>query len=309
MAATRMRFTGTGTGTYYIDLAKALSIQNRKLHRQKNIYTVYGGYFVDAAQENGTSRVDVAVAPNTWTVRRSINRAFAIWRKMIAKTISDSNGVKPGKYSDFKIFLNYGHGTTPLTPKDANGNDLYATAPEWVYSALITEDPLLQEDVGSSNPAGSNLELGQPDQFNLQIVGPTVTASPGDHTRIGVLQSWVDSRPQQHTSGDPILPAAASTDPLANLFDAGDVQDDRIELIDFYNDQAPYDESTMFGNAASAAPQNNLMRVSTSVSTATQHVAPVHGFEAVCGLVQIDVVRAEGDWEIVLDVESKGVKF
>ena len=46
MAVTRLKFTGTGGDIAYIDLAKALSVQLRKLHRQKQIYTVYGGFFV-----------------------------------------------------------------------------------------------------------------------------------------------------------------------------------------------------------------------------------------------------------------------
>ena len=294
-----MRFTGNGTGTYYIDLAKALSVQNRKLHRQKMIYTVYGGYFVDAPSGSSTSRIDVATAPNTWPVRRAINRAFAIWRKMIAKSVADSNGIVPGKYSDFKLLLNQGHGSTPLMPKDAADNDLYVSNPEWVYTSLVSEDPYEMPD-GTTAPA---------DTFNLQIVGPTLTASPGDHTRVGVLQSWVDSRGQPDPSGDPVLPAAASTDPLANLFDAGDVQDDKIVILDNHNDQAPYDETTMFGNAQAYGAQNNLMRQSTAITSASQNVGNVHGFEALCGLVQINVVRAEGDWELVLDVESNGVKF
>ena len=312
MAVTRMRFTGTGTGTFYIDLNKALSLQLRKLHRQKVITTVYGGYFVDAAQDAGTSRVDLAVAPNTWPVRRSINRAFAQWRKMIAKTLANTEGMQSGKWNDFKIYLNNTMGSSPLLPKDADGHDLFVTSSDidWDYSTLTTEDPTTASDESSTNYGGPGtaLEGMAPDQFELMIVGPHVGSS-GAWSRVGTLQSWVDSRPLVDTSEPNNAPLSLGADPLANLFDAGDTDDDKIVILETEGDRPPYEDTAMFGNAAANGAQNNLMRVSTSISTATQHVAPVHGFEALCGLVEVDVVRADGDWELVLDVESKGVKF
>jgi hypothetical protein len=52
--------------------------------------------------------------------------------------------------------------------------------------------------------------------------------------------------------------------------------------------------------------------VSTAQPTAnTQLVAPIHGFQAICGLVQLVVGTGTGAnaWELVLDVETKGEKF
>ena len=292
MAATRMRFTGTGNGTKYIDLAEGLSLQNRKLHRQKMVYTVYGGYYVDS---NG-SRINLNVAPNTWTVKRSINRAFAMWRKMIARTLANSDGLSTGKYNDFHIFLDNQMGSAGLLPKDASGNDLYGTAPEWEYSTLTTDDP-------DGDPATA------PDQFELQIVGPHVGV-PNAWTRISTLQSWVDSRPNPDSDDPDIDFHASHADPLSNLFDAGDTDDDKIQIITTEGDQAPYDEKTMFGNATGSGNSNNLQRVSSAITTSANAIMPIHGFEAVCGLIQLDFGSADpGAWELVLDVESNGVKF
>ena len=74
MAISRLRFKADNNGTYYIDLWKALSIQERKLHRQKQICTVYGGFFVDS-QGN---RIDINTAPMTWVTKRAVNRGFAM---------------------------------------------------------------------------------------------------------------------------------------------------------------------------------------------------------------------------------------
>ena len=297
MAVSRMRFKGTANGTFYIDLAKALSLQERRLHRQKNIYTVYGGYFVDS-QGN---RIDLNVAPNTWVTRRAVNRGFAMWRKMTAKTLQDAGASSKSKYRDFKVFLNTSHGVAPLLPVDADGNNLYTSSgPEWDYSTLTTEDPAEDPGTGIKLPA---------DSYELMIVGKHQGSDP-DWTRLSLVQSWVDSRPSPEADQPNNIPDV--TDPLMNLFDDGDVTDDRLTIINNEGDAAPYDELTMFGNAQTNAASHNLMRVSVARPTAnTQLVAPVHGFEALCGLVELRVGddTASNAWELVLDVETKGVSF
>lgn len=289
MAVTRLRFTGDGDDIGYIDLNKALSLQLRKLHRQKVVTTVYGGFFV--SESAGHSRCSINVAPNTWVVKRAINRGFALWRRMIAETLSNTEGVTSGKWNDFKIFLNNGHGTSPLLPKDASGNNLYASnTPEWDYSTLTSDDP-------------------NATAFDLQIVGPH-TAS-----RVGLVQSWLDSRGTPVSgAGDPThaVTADVSADPLNNLFDSGDADDERLDVINNEGDMPPYDQHDVFGSCAAGSTGgsegNNLMRVSVSGTNPSTAVSPVYGFEAVCGLLQI-AVTSDAPWELVLDVESKGVKF
>jgi hypothetical protein len=289
MATSRMRFVVPGNGTYYIDLAKALSLQERKLHRQKKIYTVYGGYMKD---QDG-SIMHMNTAPNTWPIKRSVNRGFALWRKMISRTLRDMEGAGTGSYSDFKVFLTSNMGIDVLDPVDASDNNLFDSAPEWDYSTLTTEDP------ADGAPA---------DQFDLHIVGPHIGSDP-DWARIGLLQSWVNSRAIPD-SAHPDLPAAFATDPLNNLFDAGDVQDDRLTILASEGDAAPYDEDTMFGNAvASHSASNNLQRVSSSQTSSSNPITPVMGFQAICGLIQVVVSGTDTAGEIVLDVETNGVKF
>lgn len=292
MAISRMRFKANNNGTYYIDLAKALSLQERKLHRQKAIYTVYGGFFVDS-QGN---RCDINTAPLTWVTKRAVNRGFAMWRRMTAKTLSEAGASSKSRYRDFKVYLDNQHGGAPMVPVDASGNDLYVTGPEWDYSTLTTEDP--------DGPGGTT-----PDAFDLAIVGPHVGADP-NWTRISLIKSWLDSRPAPEDSQPNDIPNV--TDPLMNLFDDGDAMDERLTLINTEGDAPPYDETIVFGNAAASGASNNLQRQSVAVPTVgTQPVAAVHGFQALCGLVQVVVGEgtAANQWELVLDVETKGEKF
>lgn len=291
MAISRMRFRASNNGTYYIDLARALSIQERKLHRQKMIYTVYGGFFVDA-QGN---RCDINTAPMTWVSKRAVNRGFALWRKMTAKTLQEAGATSKAKYRDFHVLLDNQMGSS-LEPLDASGNSLAATAGEWAYSVITSEDP--------DGPGGTT-----PDQFALQIVGPHTGSDP-NWTRVGLIQSWVNSRPTPQSFDPNDIPNTG--DPLVNLFDDGDAMDDRLSIINAEGDSAPYDEATMFGNAATSGASNNLQRQSVAVPTVgTQPVAAVHGFQALCGLVQV-VVGTDSSanaWELVLDVETKGEAF
>ena len=82
-------------------------------------------------------------------------------------------------------------------------------------------------------------------------------------------------------------------------------------MINEENDRAPYDDNHMFGVYTGSYGQGKgLQRVSSAITTAANAIMPIHGFEALCGLVQLDFGSANpGNWELVLDVESNGVKF
>lgn len=292
MAISRMRFKADNNGTYYIDLAKALSQQERRLHRQKAIYTVYGGFFVDA-QGN---RCNINTAPMTWVTKRAVNRGFAMWRKMTAKTLEDAGASSKSRYRDFKVYLDNQHGT-PLLPLDASSNDYnVGTLPEWNYATLISEDP-----VPGSQP-------GDPSGFELMICGKSVGSDP-DWSRVSLVQSWIDSRPTPEDSEPNNIPNVA--DPLMNLFDDGDAMDNRITIINDENDAPPYDEDNVFGSTEANGNSNNLQRQSVAQPATATPVAPIHGFQALCGLIQVVVGTGSGsnEWELVLDVETKGEQF
>lgn len=291
MAVTRMRFYGDSGGVKYIDLARELSKQNRKLHRQKQIYTVLGGYYVDSEG----SRIDFNVAPHTWVTKRSINRGFAIWRKNVAKTLEHTEGAKSGKYSDFKVYLNTDHMLNEEDLIAADASNAGIPGGEWDYSTLTSDDP------DSNGNAG--------DQFELHIVGGHGGTS-SNWRSIGLMKSWVDSRPLPTTEGTPTNTSNLTTDPLNNLFDTSDTQDDRLQILGTENDQQPYDESTFLGiGEDNSDPKHNLQRVGTAFTVnGSVALSPVPGFQAICGLIQVDI-SASTAWELVLDIESVGEAF
>lgn len=293
MAVSRLRFYanqgGTAAATYYIDLAKALSLQERKLHRQKKVYTVYGGYYVDS---NG-SRIDLNVAPNTWVTKRAVNRAFNAWRKNVAMTLEKSGATGTAKYSDFKVYLDNQMGAGTMSLTDASNNVL--TAGEWDYTTVHSADP---DAAGNAN-----------DQFDFKIVGRDHDGADPDWVRISCVKSWLDSRALPLTQDQPNVTATYDTDPLSNLHDAADVDDDRLNLIREEGDQRPYDEDNFFGVEQANGNSNNLMRVSTGFTSAANPLVPIHGFNAICGLIQVTTSGTPGEFELVLDVETQGESF
>lgn len=309
MAISRQRYLfenlAPGDHTFYIDLARSLSAQERKLFRQMREYTVRGGLLKDSNQD---AVVRCNVAPDTWPVRAAIRRGFRQWNEMIKHGME---GVGPGivkpKYLDYKVFLNQGHGVSPELPVDAAGNTIpYG---EWVYATYHTED------VDWANYAAWTTNRDT-DSFQPMIVGPHLPGpGAGDHwTRIGLVQSWIDTRalPTGGTAGDPVLPAGIITDPLANLFDEADAADEILEDLQNENDRTPYSETNMLGIGEPYAAHANLQRVAfAATQSGAGQVAALNGFSALCGLVQVHITVANvtGDVELILDVDTKGAKI
>jgi hypothetical protein len=218
---------------------------------------------------------------------------------MIATTLSKTEGMTSGKWNDFKVFLNTGSSSAYLLPLDSNNGNLYNGSIEWDYSTLTTEDP---DSDGAS---------GSPDAFELMLVGPHASSGSGNdvnYSRVSVIQSWIDTRATP--SAEPLNTPNSDgpTDPLANLFDSGDVDDDRLVVIEAEGDLPPYDVDHVFGTASSSG-SGNLQRQSVAITNANVPVHQIHGFQALCGLVQVVVEGNPGAWELVLDVESKGESF
>lgn len=290
MVVRRLRYTGSAAGTYYIDLFRDLSSHERRMIRQKQYAVVHGGVYKD---EDG-STIKINCAPDNWVTKRAINRGFRAWKKMVSTTLKNSEGVQSGKYSDFKIALDADMSratTNHLLAVDSRGQAIGgdttgAESGEWNYSNLISEDQ------GTPN-------------FTLHIVGGN-TGSGSSLTELGLIQSWFDSRPSPDVSGDPVLPLAAATDPIGNMFDAGDVQDARVQSLDNENDTPPYCENTHFGATNQGG---GLQRMTLAQSGAgAGAVVPIHGFTAICGLLQVEI-NATSSWELIIDVDTKGVKF
>jgi len=270
------------------------------MFRQMQTCHVVGGLVHDSNQD---AFVRFATAPDTWMTRAAIRRAFRLWKKQRSMALSEAQaGVTAGKYSDFKVFLNNAHGAGTLKPHDSQSNQL--PTGEWDYTTLVSEDKDWSDPAILAN---GNMPS---DKFELQIVGdshiPGTGANQDKWSRVSLIKSWLDSRAQPDDD-QPVVPATLSTDPLANLFDEVDANDDILDEINTEGDQPPYDEDSFFGMAASAGSSNNLQRMALAHTSGSNPTVRFAGFSAICGLVQVKLTTSgAGTVEVLMDVLHDG---
>jgi len=306
---TRLRFVlnTDGDSVHYIDLARELSKVERKLHPQFRNYTVLGGIMKDSNQD-AVARFNVA--PDVWPVRTALRRGKRIFDKMVNQRVKELGiDIKP-KYHDFKVMLNSSSTSFEQTV-DAGGNVIGGG--EWVYPRYVSED-VKWDDVelsGTSSPGGNR----NADEFSAFICGGEHVAAGGGQdvwARIGLVKSWIETRAEPE-SDLPNIPNTVTTDPLANLFDESDADDEVLMNLDHHNDEAPYDEDTCYGMqyGSIAGTGENLQRVSMAATqSGAGQIASVPGFTALCGLIQISLTgTGTGSVEFLLDVVGKGEKI
>ncbi len=273
---TTLRFcwdAGVDGGTVYLDLAKAMSIINRRAMRQGLIY-----YVASASFSNGTiAYCQLNTIPDTWAASAAWKRGFQKWSEMNRRA-NDHSNVTP-KYHDFKVLMNAA-ATSTLDPcRGFVGSTTTMSADDWVISQFVTEDPYLHGGSASDTP----VEAHNADQFTAHMLGPH-GGSSGAWTSIGLIRSLDDVWRNQPAAGVPELPGEADTDPIANLFDSADTYDDVRLNMDEDNDEPPYDSNTMIGSTSNDETTcSAIMRTSAGAGA----LARAPGFPVPLGLIQV----------------------
>ena len=323
MAVTRLFFkipTQSSTTTYTLDLARELSKHHRTLIRQKQLFTVYGGIY----QDSDNSNAYFSTAPHYWVTKSAINRGFKAWKKQLSDTMQNhdfaegsSSQLKTSKYNDFKIVLDSSHNASAtssntLPSLDASGIQL--PSGEWSYSTLTRPRPDQPDSNGVYHQFAS-------DQFVVQIVGDHVSSGTSDaqgdlnYSRVSLIKSWLNSRPTKDNNDDsPLNQPNLDADPIFQMFVVGDSDEDQavIDVINDQNDTPPYDMDKLYGHNGESADAGLNLQMQCIVSPDTNSgVASVAGFQALCGLVRLEVTGGTGSTgaSLILDVESNGVGF
>lgn len=300
----RYRFNAPSAGTHvlYADLWYSTSAQERKLHRQFQACNVRGGLLKDS---NQNAVAEFNVAPHTWVTKTALRRGKRLFDKMNKMATSEPEvvGVMP-KWHDYKVYLNEEMiSGTILYPQDAEGNNIPKN--EWVYAQYHSED------VNWADPALLTNANRQADTFTAHIVGEHA-GSASNWTSISLIESWFRSRPEPK-GDEPLVNTNVTTDPLVNLFDEADANDEILVSLRDNNDRAPYDEDSHFGYVGGGgnAPERHLQRVAFAATQAgAGQISAVNGFTALCGLVEIVItVDGPGVVELLLDVDTKGEKI
>jgi len=311
MPVTRLVYEITSTASSanpaYIDLARDLSIINRRLIRQKQIFTVHGGLMKDS----GGADLSFSTIPMVWTSKLAINRAFKKWREVQKRLHDRTEGFKSPKYNDFKVYMDTLHIDTRTLDPRYNVEAGHSKG-EWNYSTF--SQPKLQ-----SSGSGTVAFDDDVDQWTLHVIGDHADdgtfhttndgiRNPSNYSRVGVIRSWKDSRPVPHAN-QPELPTGQELedlriDPLSNLLDVQDDDSEYLEIAIDENETAPYSYQNVQGYNDD---QHQLVSFCDN-SGGEPDIVTVPGFQALCGLVRIDVA-SENNLILILDVETEGEAF
>lgn len=281
MAATKtpavrhLRYEVTNSGSagtetsHYIDLARDLSAINRRMMEQGRVYHVSKITVVsrNTIPSPGQSAgfVSVGVAPNSWVVRGAVKYGKQLFKKMQDKALEGSAGNQRGAYDQFIVrsLMASVPNPTYLVPKDNGGNNLVLG--EWPFSRFHSPD-------GTTST----------DDYGASLLGAHNQAAPGDYTAVSLVQSFGDTRATV-TTNNPVA-AINSDDPLANLFDDGTQVDEIIDDMGTRGDDPPY-SVLAYPGAGSNHPQPLVVQHGTLGQDGR---VTLGGFEAVCGLIELE---------------------
>jgi len=282
---TRLSFELSGdSGQDYIDIAKALSIINRKFYRQ-GVY-----YYVNSIEvyNNEQGVVDLYTLPDNWVTKNAWNRGFAVFQKMNALTNSPlTNGIRP-KYHDFKVHMTSGmqsQGSANPSLHNVAGTGTEHTADDWVYSKMVSAD-------ADADPAQ------EADDFEVHMIGAH-TGSSDNWTSVGLIKSYAESRARPHVTA-PVTDTNLQTDPLLNIFDfSGEEQmNDIIANLEEDNDAPPYNLDNYVGETSGSL--QHVARVGTEVGLG--RVGRAAGFCAPFGLICVDSQSISSAFRVVLNL-------
>lgn len=299
--------TGGATNTYYVDLANDLSKVNRRLMRQGRCYhirrvtvmsveTIAGVGWTDGIAppadmyQQNAGLVRISGAPDTWTTRNAWKRGFASYDAMNKAAMRTVNNNITGTWADYKVYLNNGHRTgTIAVPKDLDDNSVEAG--EWVYSKYVSPDQTTTQD-----------------EYTAHLLGNHIGAV-GNFTSVGLIKSYALSRPTV-VSGSPNEPGTSmDTDPLNNLLDFGEINQEVLENIRSDNDIPPYNVDNYVGGQTNLpAPQ-----VLGMTSLGADGMGTIPSFSAVCGLLRIDTKSPNDNdgFELIIELAPgpyRGIK-
>jgi hypothetical protein len=293
MAVVRLAFKLTD-GVNILDLAHAMSITQRRLIHQKQVFTVLGGHLADGnldASDGGDTPIKISTAPNNFYTRNAVTRGFRAWKKSRAKTLEaagDGASQIVAKYSDFKVKLDLTSNSNYRYPCDASSHPI--ASGEWLYSQITPED-------------------GNSPRF-LMIAGQ----SSGNVYSLS--EGWLKTRKKpvtdpQHLDLDADGIDDVKQDFLNTMFQDTIEDSARLDQIAEFNNDQPFDiDSTYTSHLAysSSEPNNLQLQYFCNLKNDDLNVS-IPGFQALCGLVRVDVGNDYSEPILILDVETKGWNF
>lgn len=289
-----LEHTGTGEDSHYLDIAKDLSRTNRRMYSQGKVYRVKS---VTVHSSSQTTFVKFATVPDTWVSRNAWKRGKSAYDEMNRRALEHS-GRKLPRYHDFKVLMSADMlgDADQGTPVDSGDNAVLNG--EWLYSEFESPDGTTSSD-----------------NFYAYFMGDH-SGSAGSRTAIGLIQSYGESR-STVSSQTPAGDSDGDDDPLSNLFDSGTQTDEILDDLLNDNNAAPYagvgNSSTTgdkYPGAGDNLPKPWVVREVSLDQDANGAFAIARGFDAICGLVEVETTSPQdGDIiEILVELEAGDYK-
>lgn len=295
-----MHTTGGVQQSHFVDLAKDLSLVNRRLYQQGREYFIKKITITDRDNEG---YLQVSTAPSGWTVHQGWKQARRLWHQM-----REGHGGAPGsglpttmtpaKWADFKVYLSDAHRTAPTVPRpvDNAGNLVSIANSEWNHSTFTSPDATTGAD-----------------SFEVHLLGDHVGPA-GALTSVGIVQAYEESRRtvQLDDTGDEI----DVDSPWINLFDDGTTLDQIASSLRLEGDSPPYDLEAYPGGATNMpAPlvQGLVAIAPYSTPGGTAPSVVLGGFSAPCGLLELQTQSSEdgNTMSVIIELaqgDYKGIK-
>ncbi len=268
------------TNDSYCDLFRDLSALNRKLMRQGQslvIEKVEAQFIVqETAPGTGVPRYDTvtlaaSVAGDSWPVHNAWVKSKALWNEMNQLVLEDNPSVR-GKWADYKVYLDDQMRTGTINlPIQAGG---FVSMGEWNYSTFVLPQHDVDPVTGEPLPA---------DETVSHLVGPDV-GIPGALQSVGLVNAYQLSRATVFDN-NPNVPAGMSDSFFNILTDSGSQEPELSLVIEYQNDDPPYDLDNYPGGAINT-PGPVVAEV--GVGTAGSPAILLSPFVAQCGLVRFD---------------------
>lgn len=270
------QYTSTASGSpyadsKYYDLGQCLSLMNRKLVRQGNLFRVKNLRVF--TNDDKTLRFKVATIPTNWVSRNAWVKGKALWDQMNATALAEGSMTMLPKYHDYKVYMNSAHKSAGTgdnaIPCDADGNAVSQTGSEWVMSEYA--------DSGSSS-----------DNYDVMFLGQH-TGTTSNYTTVGLIEAYRQSRIQPSAT-DPEWPSDAITSPWFKLFGDADQNSDVLGNLRDDNDAPPYPPARYVGDGASADDGGFTVGTGTVGKwTSSPAGFTVPAFNAPCGLFRLEI--------------------
>lgn len=272
-------FTLTPNTVQYIDLFQCLSVLNRQSYRQGYMLSVdFIEYIGDATQQ-----INVVKIPEGYTTHRSHELVYRLWKAQRAEALEDLDTLSPGRWSDFKVFMEAAHqsggvldnllpsgmslGGTTLNKVVAYGNA------EWNYADIVYHDP--------AAPGTSN-------QLSIQMLGENDLVNG----RAACIDTWGEVR-LRTMNPDPLNPQDASTSwAVWTGENSADQTSQIIDLVEDENDSPPYGNQPDVTQPAILIGANSLpggVLVDSGLVGTTGRSVSLDGGLIPCGLLKVEV--------------------